>query len=95
MSPHPSPSHSQPSTNGYDPSPSHRHPSNLGYGPYDPQLPKVSSNGLWMGASGMYVGMPSSAYFHGRPILRPPGISRTSSETINPQGQPALDQIMI
>ncbi|ESP03809.1 hypothetical protein LOTGIDRAFT_230124 [Lottia gigantea] len=41
------------------------------------RLPKVGSNGLWMGTPGVYAASPSPAYFYGRPY--PPGV-RTPME---------------
>ncbi|XP_050392570.1 uncharacterized protein LOC126811132 [Patella vulgata] len=43
------------------------------------RLPKVGSNGVWVGTPGVYANPPpSSAYFYGRPY--PPGVHRASSE---------------
>ncbi|XP_070188137.1 uncharacterized protein [Littorina saxatilis] len=78
LSPHTSPTHSQPSTLGHGPP-----------GGTDPRLPKVSSNGLWVGAPGIYASTPSPAYYYGRPggpgkphhLMQPAVMQRASSET--------------
>ncbi|XP_076458857.1 uncharacterized protein LOC143292453 isoform X2 [Babylonia areolata] len=78
LTPHTSPTHSQPST--------------LSHGPQsqvDPaRLPKVGSNGLWMGAPGIYASTPSPAYGlgGGRPggkshhLMQPAVMQRASSD---------------
>ncbi|KAK7498333.1 hypothetical protein BaRGS_00010593 [Batillaria attramentaria] len=81
LSPHTSPTHSQPST--------------LGHGPGDPRLPKVSSNGLWVGTPSIYAATPSPAYYYGRPPpkghghpVQPAVMQRATSETRLPQQVP-------
>lgn len=81
LSPHTSPAHSQPSTLGHG-------------GPGDPRLPKVSSNGLWVGTPSIYAATPSPAYYIGRPLpkhghpVQPVVMQRPISETRIPHQVP-------